>query len=77
MIGALLPLPLLILAWIGVIRFELAFVLDRWLLVGVLLFYGFVASRLRGHGTLWSTVFGFGVCASGLLVVLIKSTVGH
>ena len=29
MIGALLPLPLLILAWIGVMRFELAFVLDK------------------------------------------------
>lgn len=77
MIGAFLPMPFFILAWIGLMRLEVAIVFARWTLVGVLLFYGYVASKLSGYNNLWSMVSAVTVCTIGLLVVLIKSTVGH
>ena len=50
--GALLPLPMLILAWIGVMRLDLAFTVDRWILVVALPFYGFIASKLNTANSL-------------------------
>ncbi len=77
MIGALLPLPLIILAWMGVINLAFAILLDKWLLVIVLIFYGFIAARLSGHNNLWSMAFAFAVSAIGILVVMLKSAFGH
>ena len=77
MIGALLPLPLVILAWMGLISLEFAIFLDKWLLVTVLLFYGFVAAKLIGYNSLWSIVSAFAVCTAGILVVMLKSAFGH
>ena len=77
LIGALLPLPFFILAGLGLMRLEVAFLFAKWILVGTLLFYGFVASRLSGHGHVLSFVYAVAASAIGLLVVLIKSTVGH
>jgi hypothetical protein len=77
MIGALLPLPFFILAWLGFIGQVMAFILAKWILIGTLLFYGFVASKLSGNGTVLSFVFGFAASLIGLLVVLLKSAVGH
>ena len=77
MIGALLPLPLIVLAWLGVFSLEFAIFLDKWLLVMVLLFYGFVAAKLSGYSNVWSLASAFGVSAVGLFVVMLKSAFGH
>jgi len=77
MIGALLPLPLVILAWMGFLDLKLAILLDKWLLVMVLLFYGFVAAKLSGYNNVLSLVSAFAVCTTGVLVVLVKSAFGH
>lgn len=77
LIGALLPLPFFILAWLGFMGLGLAFVFAKWILIGTLLFYGYVASRLSGHGNLLSFVFAVAASSIGLLVVLLKSAVGH
>lgn len=77
MIGALLPLPLIILAWLGLMNLEFAIFLDKWLLVTVLLFYGFVAAKLSGYSNIWSLASAFAVCTVGILVVMVKSAFGH
>ena len=77
LIGALLPLPFFIFAWLGIMRLEIAFVFAKWTLVGTLLFYGYVAGRLSGHGGLLSFVFAVAASLIGMLVVGLKSAVGH
>ena len=77
MMGALFPLPFFILAWIGIFSLEFAFVLAKWTMVGILLFYGYIASKLSGYGQIWSIVSGIIICTVGLMVVLLKSYFGH
>ena len=47
MTGAWMPLPFVILAVLGFFSLELALTLAKWTMVGVLLFYGYIASRLQ------------------------------
>lgn len=77
LIGGLVPLPYFILAWLGILSEDLAFFLARWTLVAVLLFYGWVASRLSGYNLKWSVAFSFGACTIGIFVVLFKEAAGH
>ena len=77
LIGALVPVPYFILGAFGIIREESAFVLAKWTLVTVLLFYGWVASRISGHSMKWSVAFSLGACTIGIFVVLFKEAFGH
>jgi hypothetical protein len=77
MTGAWLPLPFIILAWMGIFSIDFAIDLAKWTLVGVLLFYGFVASRLAGHAMLRSFIFAVSASLVGVMIVLFKQTVGH
>lgn len=77
MIGAWLPLPYIVLAWLGFISIELAIDLSKWTLIGVLIFYGYVASRLSGNAPLRSFIFAIFASTIGALIVLFKQTVGH
>ena len=77
MTGAWLPLPFIIFAWIGVISLDLAIDLAKWTMVGVLLFYGYIASRLVGHDHLRSFIFAVAGSLIGIFIVLFKETVGH
>ncbi len=77
LIGALLPAPFFILAIFGVMALDTAFEFAKWTLVGVLLFYGYVASRLNGHSQLFSIILAVAASTIGLLVVLFKETLGH
>ncbi len=72
LIGGLLPLPYFILAWLGIMKEESAFIFAKWTLVAVLLFYGWVASRVSGLNIKWSIVFSLSASAIGLMVVLFK-----
>lgn len=77
MTGAWLPLPFVILAWIGFISLDLAIDLSKWTMVGVLLFYGYVASRLSGRDHVRSFVFAFAASFIGVIIVLFKEAFGH
>ena len=77
MTGAWLPMPFVILAWMNVISLDLALDLAKWRMVGVLLFYGYIASRLVGHNQLRSFAFAVGASLIGIFIVLFKETVGH
>jgi hypothetical protein len=77
MTGAWLPLPFIILALFGVFSIDYAIDLSKWTLVGVLMFYGYVASRLSGHSLLRSSIFAISASLIGILIVLFKQTVGH
>jgi hypothetical protein len=77
MTGAWLPLPFLIVAWFGIISIDLAIDLAKWTMVGVLLFYGYVASRLIGHTQVRSFLFAVGASFIGVIIVLFKETWGH
>ncbi len=77
MIGALLPLPFFILAGLGFITIIFAIILAKWTLVGVLLFYGYVASKLSGYGHLWSIGIALIIGMIGSVLVLIKASIGH
>lgn len=77
MTGAWLPLPFLAVAWFGIISIDLAIGLAKWTMIGVLLFYGYVASRLIGHGHVRSFAFAVGASVIGIVIVLFKETWGH
>lgn len=77
LIGALLPAPFFVLAWLGILQLEDAFTYAKWTLVGVLLFYGYVASRLNGHSHLFSIVLAIVASIIGIIVVLFKEALGH
>lgn len=77
MTGAWFPLPFLILALLGIISIDLAIDLAKWAMVGVLLFYGYVASRLIGHNHVRSFAFAVGASFIGIMIVLFKETWGH
>jgi hypothetical protein len=77
MTGALLPLPFVILAWVGVISLDLAIDLAKWTMVGVLLFYGYVASRLSGQSRPRSFLYAIMASVIGIFVVLFKDAFGH
>ncbi len=77
MVGAFFPVPFFILAWLGFLELKFAITLAKWTLVGVLLFYGYVASKLSGYSNIWSIVSATAVCTTGIIVVLIKASFGH
>ncbi|HFQ94788.1 MAG TPA: hypothetical protein ENK32_12300 [Anaerolineae bacterium] len=77
LIGALLPAPFFILAWVGIMELEAAFRWARWALLGVLLFYGYVAARLSGRSHAFSIFFAVVASSIGVIVVLFKDTFGH
>ncbi len=77
LMGALLPAPFFILSWIGVIELETAFKWARWVLIGVLLFYGYVAARLSGRSHAFSIFFAVVASSIGIIVVLFKDAFGH
>lgn len=77
MTGAWLPLPFIILAWFKIISLDLAIDLAKWTMVGVLLFYGYVASRLSGHNQVRSFAFALGASIVGIIIVLFKQEFGH
>lgn len=77
LIGALLPLPILLLALFGVLSIESALELDQWLLIGLLIVYGYGAAVLSGAGRLWATMFALMAGAIGIIVVLIKAALSH
>jgi VIT1/CCC1 family predicted Fe2+/Mn2+ transporter len=77
MTGAWLPLPFVILAWAGVINLNLAIELAKWTMVGVLLFYGYVASRLSGNSHPKSFMYAIMASLIGIFVVLFKNAFGH
>jgi hypothetical protein len=77
MTGAWLPMPFVILAWMNVIDLDLALDLAKWTMVGVLLFYGYIASRLSGHNHMRSFFFAVGASLIGIFIVMFKQSVGH
>jgi len=77
MTGTWYPLPFIILAWIGIISLDLAIDLAKFTMIGVLLFYGYVASRLSGRDHLRSFIFAITASMIGVFIVLFKETVGH
>ena len=77
LIGALLPLPILLLAWLDLFDVEFALRLDKWLLIGLLVFYGYAAAALSGSDRLWATLFAILAGSIGGAVVLIKAALGH
>ena len=77
LIGALLPVPFFVLAWLGILQLGDAFAYTKWTLIGVLLFYGYVASRLSGHSQLFSIILAVAASAIGIFVVLFKEALGH
>lgn len=77
MTGAWFPLPFIILAWVGLISIDFAIDLAKWTMVGVLLFYGYVASRLAGHDQLRSFIFAISASVVGIIIVLFKEYLGH
>lgn len=77
LIGALLPAPFFILAIFDIMDLENAFTFAKWTLVGVLLFYGYVASRLNGHSQIFSIILAVAASTIGLIVVLFKEALGH
>jgi len=76
-IGALLPLPILILAGLDLLSVDSALRLDKWLLIGLLIFYGYAAASLGGSGRLWATFMALLAGSIGAVVVLIKAALSH
>jgi hypothetical protein len=76
-IGALLPLPILILSGLDLFTVEFALMLDKWLLIALLVFYGYAAAALSGSDRLWATLFAILAGSIGGAVVLIKETLSH
>jgi hypothetical protein len=77
LIGALLPLPILILAWLDLVSIGFALILNKWLLVGLIIFYGYAAAAVSGSGRLWATFSALLAGTIGLTVVLIKAALSH
>ena len=77
MIGALLPVPFFVLAALNIQSLEVAFVETKWMLIGVLLFYGYIASLISGSSRTWSAIFALFAGVIGIIVVLIKAEWGH
>ncbi len=77
LVGALLPLPILILAGLDVFSVDLALRLDKWLLIGLLIFYGYAAAAVSGSGRLWATFMALLAGSIGAVVVLIKAALSH
>ena len=77
LIGALLPLPILLLAVSGAISIELALEIDQWLLIGLLVFFGYGAAVLSGAGRLWAFLFALMAGTIGIVVVLVKAALSH
>lgn len=75
--GALLPLPVLLLALFDVFTVESALALDKWILVGLLVFYGYGAATLSGTGKVWATFMALLAGTIGIAVVLIKAALSH
>jgi hypothetical protein len=77
LVGSLLPLPVFIMASLGLLTIESAFVIVKWMLVTLLFLYGFVAAQIGGAGTKWSLLLGAMTGSIGVLVVLVKAALSH
>ena len=77
MTGAWMPLPFIVLAVLGFFSLELALTLAKWTMVGVLLFYGYVASRLSGQSHPKSFLYAVMASFIGIFVVFFKQILGH
>jgi len=77
MTGAWMPLPFIILAVLGFFSLEWALTLAKWTMVGVLLFYGYVASRLSGQSHPKSFLYAVMASFIGIFVVFFKQLLGH
>lgn len=77
LVGALLPLPVFVLASLGVFSLEGAFAVVKWMLVALLFVYGYVSAQVGGAGVTWSVVLGTMVGSVGLIVVLAKAALSH
>lgn len=77
MVGALLPLPIFVLASLGVFTIDAAFDIVKWMLVTLLFVYGFVAARITGVDVRWSLLLGATTGSIGVFVVLAKAALSH
>ena len=77
LVAALLPIPVFLLVSLGVLSIEGAFTIVKWMLVGLLFAYGYVAAIIGGAGITWSIILGAMVGSIGVFVVLAKATLAH
>jgi len=77
MFGALLPIPIFLLATFGVLSVASAFTIIKWMLVGLLFIYGYISCLISGVGITWSLILGSLVGSIGLVVVLAKAALSH
>ena len=77
MTGAWMPLPFIIMAKLGFFSLEFGLVLAKWAMVGVLLFYGYIASRLSGQSHPKSFLYAIAASSIGAFVVFFKQLLGH
>ncbi|MBB4664811.1 hypothetical protein [Conexibacter arvalis] len=76
-LAALAPIVFFVLAALDWMELETAFTAAKWFGVGVLGLYAFAAYRSAGVGVGRSLVAGVALTCVGLLLVALKSLVGH
>lgn len=74
-LGISFPVVFFMLAAIGVLSLDSAFVIAKWTGLGLTVFYGFCGARLAGAGLLRSLLEGCAVGLIGALLILLKALV--
>ncbi len=77
LVGSLLPLPIFVLASLGLLSIESAFTIVKWMLVTMLFVYAYVAAQVGGAGLRWSILLATMTGSIGVIVVLAKAALSH
>lgn len=76
-VAAIMPITFFVLSALGAMKLETAYTTARWFGVGVLGLYAFGAYRAAGMTVTRSLVAGGVLTAIGIVLVLLKSIIGH